>query len=114
VAYLSYRRCSLPVHFFAQFVPPPEKATAFRQELMQVVEPIRAESGCLAIRAFESLREPPVFAIHSEWIDEAAFERHAQLSHTVRFIEGAKELLTHPVEGLRSREIAGGSGAAGS
>lgn len=77
----------------------------FREELLRVVEPSRAESGCVAIRIFESIREPLAFAIHSEWTDEAAFELHAQLPHTVRFLGAAEALLTHPVQGLRSREI---------
>jgi quinol monooxygenase YgiN len=65
----------------------------------------------VAVHEFESLREPIVFAIHSEWVDEAAFELHAQLPHTVRFLEAAKELLTHPVQALRTRHIGGGPGA---
>lgn len=101
----------MSVHFFVPFEPPPEKATEFRKELLRVVEPTRAEIGCLAIRAFESLREPFVFAIHSEWVDEAAFELHAQLPHTIRFLGAAERLLPHPVQGLRSREIGGGAGA---
>ncbi len=52
-----------------------------------------------------------MFTIHSEWVDEAAFELHAQLPHTVRFMAAAKELLTHPIEGLRTRQIGGGAGA---
>jgi quinol monooxygenase YgiN len=60
---------------------------------------------------FESLREPFLFAIHSEWADEAAFEGHAQLPHTVRFLATAEKLLTHPVHALRSREIGGGAGS---
>jgi quinol monooxygenase YgiN len=83
----------------------------FREELLRVNEPSRAEIGCLAVRVFESLREPFVFAIHSEWVDEAAFELHAQLPHTVRFLRAAEELLTHPVQGLRTRQIGGGAGA---
>ena len=83
----------------------------FRGELLRVVDPTRAEIGCLAIHAFESLREPFVFAIHSEWADESAFELHAQLPHTVRFLEAAKKCLTHPVHGLRLLEIGGGAGA---
>jgi quinol monooxygenase YgiN len=79
----------------------------FREELLRVLDPTRAEIGCLTIRAFESLREPLVFAIHSEWVDEAAFELHTRLPHTVRFLEAARELLTHPVQGLRAREIGG-------
>jgi quinol monooxygenase YgiN len=84
---------------------------AFREELLRVVEPSRAEVGCLAIHVFESLREPFVFAIHSEWVDEAAFELHAQLPHTVRFLGAAETLLPHPVQGLRTREIGGGAEA---
>ena len=90
---------------FIRFEPLPGKETAFREELLRVVEPTRAEIGCLAIRIFESLRQPFTFAIHSEWVDEAAFELHTQLPHTVRFLGAAAELLTHPVQGLRSREI---------
>jgi quinol monooxygenase YgiN len=85
----------------------------FLEELLRVTELSRAEIGCLAIHVFESLREPAVFAIHSEWKDEPAFELHAQLPHTVRFLGAAEELLAHPVQGLRSREIGGGVGAGG-
>jgi quinol monooxygenase YgiN len=95
----------LSVHFLVQLTPRPGKAPEFREELVRVVEPSRAEDGCVAIHVFESLREPLVFAIHSEWADEAAFELHARLPHTVRFLKAAAELLTHPVQGLRTREI---------
>lgn len=59
----------MSVHFFAKFEPLLGKEAAFREELLRVVEHSRAENGCLAIRIFESLREPLVFAIHSEWVD---------------------------------------------
>lgn len=101
------------MHFVARFEPLPGKETEFREELLRVVEATRSEIGCVAIYAFESLREPFAFAVHSEWADEAAFELHAQLPHTVRFLDAAKELLSHPVQGLRSRQIGGGAGAAG-
>ena len=96
----------MPVHFIVRFEPRPGQAAKFREEVLRVVEPSRAEPGCLALHVFESLHEPVHFAIHSEWKDEAAFETHARLPHTVRFVEAAKELLTHTIEGLRSRQIA--------
>lgn len=102
----------MSMHFFVRFEPKPGKEAAFRKELLRVIEAARTEAGCLAIHAFETPQEPPVFAIHSEWVHEAAFEYHAGLPHTVRFLEAAKELLTHPVQGLRTREIGGGAGAA--
>ena len=100
----------MSVHVFVRLEPPPGKAIELREELLRAVEATQAETGCVAIRVFESLREPFVFAIHSEWVDEAAFELHAQLPHTVRFLGAAGKLLSHPVQGLRSREIGGGAG----
>lgn len=102
----------MSVHFFVRFEPLLGREAAFREELLRVVEPSRAEVGCLSIHVFESLREPFVFAIHSQWADEAAFEFHATLPHTVRFLAAAETLLTHSVEGLRLRQIGGGAGAA--
>ena len=51
--------------------------------------------GAVALLAVLA-REPLVFAIHSEWADEASFELHATLPHTVRFLAAAETLLTHP------------------
>ena len=100
----------MAVHFFVRLEPLPGKDREFRVELLRVVEASRSEAGCLAIHAFESLREPRVFTIYSEWVDEAAFELHAQLPHTVRFLGAAAKLLPHAVQGLRAREIGGGGG----
>ena len=93
------------MHFFARFEPLPGKTAPFREELLRVIASSKAEAGCLAIRAFESLGEPSEFTIHSEWRDEAAFETHAQLPHTARFVAAAGTLLTHAIQGLRTREI---------
>ena len=95
------------MHCFVRFEPRPGKDRQFREELLRVIKPSRAEAGCVAMHVFESLREPFVFAIHSEWVDEAAFELHARLPHTVRFIAAAETFLSHPVESLRTRQIAG-------
>ena len=100
----------MSIHTIIRLEPLPGKTAAFREELLRVVEVTRTEPGCVAIHVFESLHEPPTFAIHSEWIDEAAFDRHAGLAHTVRFLDAAKGLLAHPVKALRLRHLAGGSG----
>jgi quinol monooxygenase YgiN len=101
----------MAVHFLVRFEPLPGMEIEFRGELLRVVEPTRAETGCLGIHVYESLRAPFAFAIHSEWVDESAFELHAQLPHMVRFLGTAERLLTHPVQGWRAREI-GGDGMA--
>ena len=85
---------------------------AFREELLRVNSPSREEAGCLRLDVFETIREPVEFAIHSEWVDEAAFELHATLPHTVRFLAAAEKMLGHPVQGLRMRQIGGAPGSA--
>ena len=95
----------MSMHFFVRFDPLPGKATEFREELRRVVEPTRAEAGCRAMHTFESMHEPASFAIHSEWADEGAFELHAGLPHTVRFLEAAARLTGQPIKGLRARQI---------
>ena len=98
-------------HFIAHFEPLPGRQAAFREEVLRVNGPSWAEAGCLRIDVFETVREPVEFAIHSEWVDEAAFEVHAGLPHTVRFLEAIENLLTYPVKGMRLRQIGGGAGA---
>lgn len=98
-------------HFIVRFEPLPGKALEFREEVLRAIVPARAEAGCLALRVYESVREPFTFAIHSEWVDEAAFDLHTQFPHTVRFANAAEQLLSHSVQGLRSHEIGSGAGA---
>jgi quinol monooxygenase YgiN len=101
----------MSMHFIVRFEPLPGKEAEFRQAMLRNLAPTRAEAGCLAIHIFETIREPLVFSIHSEWVDEAAFELHARLPHTVQFLEAAKRLLTNGVNGLRTREIGADIGA---
>ena len=85
---------------------------ALREELLRVTGPSRDEAGCLRIDVFETIREPVEFAIHSEWIDEAAFELHATLPHTRRFVAAVENLMSHPLQGLKMHQIVGGPGRA--
>jgi quinol monooxygenase YgiN len=83
----------------------PGKENVLREELKLVLEPTRAEPGCIRIHLYEAVREPLVFYIHSEWVDEAAFGAHPQLPHMTRFLSLARELTTHPVKGIRTKQI---------
>lgn len=95
----------MPLHTFVRFEPVPGKEKLLREELKLVLEPTRAEPGCIRIHLYEGLREPPVFYIHSEWADEAAFDAHPQLPHMTRFLGVVQELTTHPVKGIRTKQI---------
>jgi quinol monooxygenase YgiN len=66
------------------------------QALQEVAGPSREEAGCLSFHTFRSVRDRRLFYIHSRWVDEAAFQRHADLEHTVRFLKRMDALLDEP------------------
>ena len=76
-----------------------------QEALLDVVGPTRAEAGCLSIQGFRSTRDPRLFYVHSRWVDEAAFDHHATLPHTVRFIERVQALIDHPLDVTRARLV---------
>jgi quinol monooxygenase YgiN len=78
---------------------------AVRQAMFEVQEPTRQEPGCLSYGAFRSVRDPDEFYIHTRWKDMAAFELHAQLPHTVRFVESVEPLLDHPLKVTLSEQL---------
>jgi len=91
----------MEIFIFTRFHARPEAEAAVEEALRDVVPPTRAEAGCLDIHAFHSIRDLQVFYIRSRWKDEAAFETHAGLPHTVRFIERVEPLLDHPLQAER-------------
>jgi len=96
----------MPLHVFVRFEPKPGNKQQLREELLRIVEPTRAEPGCLRIHLFEATRDPLVFYIQSKWTDEAAFDAHSKLPHMTRFLGLVGELTTHPVHGIRTKQIA--------
>jgi quinol monooxygenase YgiN len=95
----------MPLHVFIRFEPQPGKQQQLRQELLLVLEPTRAEPGCIRIHLYETSRDPLAFFIHSEWTDDAAFDAHAKLAHMTRFLGLVGDLVTHPVQAFRTRRI---------
>ena len=90
---------------FARFHAREGQEEAVAAALREQVPKARAEPGCLAIAAYRSTRDPRLFWIHSRWIDEPAFEVHAELPNTQRFVERMEKLIDHPFEATRTQPI---------
>lgn len=96
---------SADLFIFARFHALDGQDEAVAAALRDVVPPTRAEPSCRAIDAYRSTRDPSLFYIHSRWVDEAAFDHHATLPHTVRFLERVQKLIDHPLDVTRSRPL---------
>jgi quinol monooxygenase YgiN len=86
------------VFLFSRLHARPGKGSEVLKAMSEVQGPTRQEPGCLNYGAFQSVPDPDEFYIHSRWKDMAAFERHAEQSHTVRFVEAVESLLDHPLK----------------
>ena len=60
------------------------------------------EADCVAIDVFQSTTDRQLFHVHSRWADEAAFNHHATLPHTIEFIERVDALVDRPREVIRT------------
>jgi quinol monooxygenase YgiN len=96
----------MEIFIFTRFHTLPGFESGVEDALREVVAPTSEEDGCLGIHVFRSIRDRRLFYIHSRWNDEAAFDLHANLPHTVRFIERVEPLLDHPVEAHRCEVLA--------
>lgn len=78
---------------------------AVEDALRGVLGPSRDEAGCRAMQAFRSSQDPRLFYIHSRWVNDAAFEHHAALPHTVQFIQRVAVLIDHTLVVTRATPI---------
>ena len=95
----------MEVFIFARFHARPGSEGAVAEALLEVAAPSREEPGCLSLEDFQAIRDPQLFFVHSLWKDEAAFENHAQLPHTMRFLERVAPLIDHPLDVARTKRI---------
>jgi len=95
----------MDLYIFARFHAASGQSDAVAAALAQVASPTREEPGCLDYRVFRSALDPGLFFVQSRWIDEAAFNRHADLPHTVTFISTVEKLIDHPLDITRSHRI---------
>jgi quinol monooxygenase YgiN len=95
----------MPLHTFVRFDAKPGQLNLLRQELLSLLNPTRAEPGCLDIHLFEEKGPSGTFVIHSRWQDEAAFDAHAQFPYMKRFLGLIHDLVTNRVKAIRTHQI---------
>jgi quinol monooxygenase YgiN len=89
----------------ARFHARPGRESDVAAAIHTISVPTRAEPGCIGYQVVRSTRDPALFFIHSRWKDEAAFDHHATLPHTVRFLEAVQPLIDHPLDVTRAKTI---------
>jgi quinol monooxygenase YgiN len=76
-----------------------------RRELLSILDPTRAEPGCVDIHLYEGKNAPGTFFIHSRWEDDATIDTHLQLPHMKRFQALLDDLVVNTVKAVRTQQI---------
>ncbi len=64
-----------------------------RHNLHSLIQPSRAEAGCLSYDMHIDLKEPEVFMFYEVWRDQAAFDMHMQTEHLLNVLNTIKDAL---------------------
>ncbi len=95
----------MEIFVFARLHARHGKQSEVQRAIFEVQAATRKEPGCLAYGAFQSVRNPDEFYIHSRWQDMVAFDLHAALPHTIRFVQTVELLLDHPFTATLSKQL---------
>lgn len=63
---------------------------------LAIVEPSRAEAGCISYDVHQSVEDPTVFAWYETWTDKAAIDEHFEYDYVKNFFAIVNELAAEP------------------
>jgi quinol monooxygenase YgiN len=75
-------------------------------ELRALLEPTRAETGCLNFDMHRSTTDPGRFMFHENWTSEEALEAHFRTPHIQRWVSLVDELCAEPLDVTRWQPVA--------
>ena len=90
----------------AEMSAKPGREAELRQELLKLVEPTRAEEGCIQYDLHEGSSEPGRFVFYENWRSREDLDRHLKTPHLTAFGGRAEELLAEPARILTYYRIA--------
>jgi len=74
------------------------KEAEVRKEILALVEPTRAEAGCINYDLHVSTDDPSLFLLYENWTSKADLDQHLATPYLAWFKALAPELLAAPID----------------
>jgi quinol monooxygenase YgiN len=74
------------------------RADEVQDELLKLIEPTRAETGCINYDLHRMNDDPNCFLFYENWISKEDLDQHLATPHIADFLSKADDLLAEPVE----------------
>lgn len=87
-----------PVTVIAHIHAKPGMESETHIKLEALLEPTRAEAGCINYDMHRSADKPALFMFHENWTNKQALDQHLATPHLKAFMEETSRLLAKPVE----------------
>lgn len=81
------------------------RETELRDRLLALVEPTRAESGCLRYDLHVDEADPAHLAFYEVWASKAHLATHDESTHVKAFVADRDALISKPARILRIRRL---------
>ena len=81
----------------AHIVAHPDKIELVRNELLKLIEPTRAEEGCIKYELHQDNNNPAHLVFHENWSSRELWQDHMGSDHILRYLQatqGAVESFT--------------------
>ena len=98
---------SAECHLLVTIQSQPEHRTRVQELLLQLVDPVRSEPGCLYYNIFQQAEDPDAFLVVAGWADEEAIAAHPVHSYVPHLVELIVLLLASatPMKNLHTRRV---------
>ena len=94
-----------PIHVIARHFARPETVDQVRRILLELIEPSRAEAGCLKYELLQNAEEPTDFTFVETFASDEALKVHAAAPYIAGIGPRLKDLVARPSEVSRHRAI---------
>ncbi len=89
----------------AHLISKPETVERTREVLLGLIEPTRAEDGCITYELLQNDADPTDLTFVEEWTNDAALDAHLASPHLLAARERLADLLAAPSDIRRYRLI---------
>jgi quinol monooxygenase YgiN len=101
------------IHILARHRSRPETVDEVRQILLSLIDPSRAEVGCLKYELLQNADDPTDFTFVETFASDEALKLHAAAPYIAGLALKLKDLVARPAEVSRYRAIAADPGRGG-
>ncbi len=92
------------LNVIARIKPHPEFLDAARRAILEIIEPTRAEAGCITFRLSED-EDSGTLHLYEEWRDAEALATHHEQAYTQGVFEAYKSWLSEEPKILHLRPV---------